>query len=261
MIRRVKLVIEYDGSALCGWQRQQNGPTVQGHLERCLGEVVGHAVTVVGASRTDAGVHAHGQVAVCEIDNTIPDLGLRRATNAALPPSIALVEVSPAADDWHPRYSATAKHYRYQVLTRHDRSPFSHGRMWHVDRPIDLGAIARALPAFVGTHDFSAFRAIGCDAATPVREIFSVTAAQVDPNLLQFDIHGNAFLRNMVRIVVGTLVDIGLGRAEQTDVAAIIASKDRTQAGQTAPPDGLSLMQVFYSGARPYVPRERRAIT
>lgn len=252
-MRRLKLVIEYDGSQLCGWQRQKNGPSVQGHVEEVISRLVGHPVSVTGASRTDAGVHARGQVAICAIDNAIPERGLRRATNAELPPSIALVDVAMAPENWHPRFSSTGKHYRYHVLTRENRSPFEHGRMWHVGLPMDLAAIERALPSFIGTHDFEAFRASGCDAPSSIREIFSLTATQVSPDCLQFDIRGNAFLRNMVRIIVGTLVDIGLAREISHDIPALIASRDRKRTGQTAPPDGLTLMEVFYSGARPFI--------
>lgn len=252
-MRRLRLKIAYDGSQLCGWQRQQNGPSVQQHLEEVIGGLVGHPVAVTGASRTDAGVHAHGQVAVCELDNAIPDHGLRRAANAALPPSIAVLEVSPAPPAWHPRFSATGKHYRYLIATGATRSPFDYGKAWHVEWPLDLARIQAALPALLGEQDFAAFRAAACDAKTTMREITALSIQQVGEDKLLLDLEGNAFLRNMVRIIVGTLVDIGRGHRDPEELPLMLASKDRTQAGQTAPPQGLYLMEVRYSGARPWV--------
>jgi tRNA pseudouridine38-40 synthase len=252
-VRHIRLVVEYDGTALCGWQRQANGPTVQGHLEAALGELLAHEVAVVGASRTDAGVHASGQVASFRTERPIPLHGIRRGLNSLLPPAIAVADAAEVPDDFHPRFSATGKHYRYLVLTRSDRSPRWRDRAWHHPGALDLAAMRQAAAALVGEHDFSAFRAAGCTAKRTVRRIedIAIDAAQAgNPWLIAFDVRGNAFLRNMVRIVVGTLVEVGAGRRPVGQVAEILASRDRTRAGITAPPQGLELVSVRYDGRK-----------
>ncbi|HXJ48463.1 MAG TPA: tRNA pseudouridine(38-40) synthase TruA [Candidatus Acidoferrum sp.] len=254
-MRHIRLVVEYDGTELCGWQRQANGPTVQGHLEAALGKLLAHEVTVTGASRTDAGVHARGQVASFRTERTIPLHGVRRGLNSLLPPAIAVTSASEAADDFHPRFSATGKHYRYLVFTRGDRSPLWRSRAWHHPGGLDLAAMRQAGGALIGEHDFAAFRAAGCTARTTVRHIEEIAIGEAgdaasDPHLVAIDVRGNAFLRNMVRIVVGTLVEVGEGRRPVGQVAEILASRDRTQAGLTAPAHGLELVSVRYGGRR-----------
>lgn len=258
-MRHIRLVVEYDGTALCGWQRQANGPTVQGHLEAALGKLLAHEVAVVGASRTDAGVHARGQVASFRTERAIPLHGIRRGLNSLLPPAIAVTDAAEVPDDFHPRFSATGKHYRYLVLTRSERSPRWRDRAWHHPGALDLAAMRQAAAALIGERDFAAFRAAGCTAKRTVRRIedIAIDAAKleeaplsIDPWLVAFDVRGNAFLRNMVRIVVGTLVEVGAGRRPVEQVAEILASRDRTRAGITAPPQGLELMSVRYDGRK-----------
>ena len=252
-MRHIRLVVEYDGTALCGWQRQANGPTVQGHLEAALGQLLAHEVAVVGASRTDAGVHARGQVASVHTERAIPLHGVRRGLNSLLPPAIAVADAVEVPDDFHPRFSATGKHYRYLVLTRSERSPRWRDRAWHRPGVLDLAAMRQAATALIGEHDFAAFRAAGCTAQRTVRRIedIAIGAAEAgEPVLVAFDVRGNAFLRNMVRIVVGTLVEVGAGRRPVEQVAEILASRDRTRAGITAPPQGLELMSVRYDGRK-----------
>jgi tRNA pseudouridine38-40 synthase len=276
-VRHIRLVVEYDGTALCGWQRQANGPTVQGHLEAALGELLAHEVAVAGASRTDAGVHASGQVASFRTERPIPLHGIRRGLNSLLPPAIAIADAAEVPDDFHPRFSATGKHYRYLVLTRSERSPRWRDRAWHRPGALDLAAMRQAAVALIGEHDFAAFRAAGCTAKRTVRRIedIAITAAEdlEDPrdprdatrggvngpdlpvhpgraSPLSIDVRGNAFLRNMVRIVVGTLVEVGAGRRPVEQVAEILASRDRTRAGITAPPQGLELVSVRYDGRK-----------
>jgi tRNA pseudouridine38-40 synthase len=251
-VRHIRLIVEYDGTALCGWQRQANGPTVQGHLEEALARLLTHEVSVVGASRTDAGVHARGQVASFRTERAIPLHGIRRGLNSLLPPAIAIVEASEVPDDFHPRFSATGKHYRYLVFTRGDRSPRWRDRAWHHPGPLDLAAMRQAAAALLGEHDFAAFRAAGCTARHTLRRIDDIAIAE-DPAelaLLGIDVRGNAFLRNMVRILVGTLVEVGAGRRPIEQVAEILASRDRTRAGITAPAQGLELVCVRYDGRK-----------
>lgn len=259
-MRHIRLVVEYDGTGLCGWQRQDNGPTVQGHLEDALARLLVHEVAVVGASRTDAGVHARGQVASFRTERPIPLHGIRRGLNSMLPPSIAVVEASEAGDDFHPRFSATGKHYRYLLSTRAERSPRWASRAWHQPAHLDLDAMRRAATALIGEHDFAAFRAAGCTAKRTVRRIDHIDIAPLagdlpgDSELLAVDVRGNAFLRNMVRILVGTLVEVGRGRRPASQVAEILASKDRTKAGITAPAHGLELISVRYDGRKMSAP-------
>jgi tRNA pseudouridine38-40 synthase len=244
-MRTIRLTVEYDGCALCGWQRQINGPTVQGHLEDALAKLLQIPTPVVGASRTDAGVHARGQVAAFQTDRDISVVGIRRGLNTMLPPSIAIVSADEAAPDFHPRFSSTGKWYRYTILARRDRSPRWATRAWHRQGTLDLAAMTAASRALVGKHDFAAFRAAGCSARTTTRWIDAIDITADDP-LVIVDVRGNAFLRHMVRILVGTLVDVAEGRFAIGQVAEILASLDRTRAGQTAPPYGLELMEVFF---------------
>jgi len=249
-VRHIRLTIEYDGTGLGGWQRQDNAPTVQGHLEAALATLLQHETAVIGASRTDAGVHARGQVAAFRTERPIPLHGVRRGLNTLLPPSIAVTEAVEVPDDFHPRFSATGKHYRYLVLARPDRSPRWSHRAWHRPLALDEDAMRAGAAAMIGEHDFSSFRAAGCSAKSTHRHIASIDLTRPEPELLAFDVRGNAFLRHMVRILVGTLIDVGEGRLAASQVADIIAACRRDAAGQTAPAHGLELVRVHYDGTR-----------
>lgn len=250
-MRHIRLVVEYDGIALHGWQRQANAPTVQQHLEEAVAKLVQHEVAVTGASRTDAGVHARGQVACFRTERSIPLHGIRRGLNSLLPEAIAIRTAEEVSEDFHPRFSATGKHYRYTILRTPDRSPRWRDRAWHVRDPIDVDRMRAGAAHLIGEHDFAAFRAAGCTAKTTMRRIDTVDVSEPAPELLWVDVRGNAFLRNMVRIVVGTLVEVGRGSRDPGQVAEILASRDRTRGGITAPAQGLELMEVRYDGRRP----------
>ena len=245
MARRFRAVVEYDGTDFSGWQRQVGERTVQGTLEEALQAMTGGSVFVRGAGRTDAGVHADGQVATFEIGVEIPPHGLLRGLNSALPPDLALVDVAEAPSDFDARFSARGKVYRYTVWSHFVRSPLRARRAWHVREPIDLEAIRTAAAALVGDHDFRAFRASDCDRRTTRR---IVRAIDVDRQgaVLTIDVEATAFLKNMVRILVGTLIDIGRGRVPPDAVARMLATGDRTIGGMTAPPQGLTLLRVIY---------------
>jgi len=252
-VRTIKLVVEYDGSQLCGWQRQPNGPTVQAHLEDALAQLLQAPTAVTGASRTDAGVHARGQVAAFTTERDIPTSGIRRGLNAFLPASIAIVDAVEVEPEFHPRFWASGKRYRYQLLLRPDRSPRWATRAWHRPTTLDLGALADGARTLIGVHDFSAFRATGCSARTAVRHVEAITVGPVTPDepaLIAVEVRGNAFLRHMVRIMVGTLVEVAEGRFTVPQVTEILESRDRARAGQTAPPYGLELVEVVYDGRR-----------
>jgi tRNA pseudouridine38-40 synthase len=256
--RTIQLTIEYDGTELCGWQRQANGPTAQQHLEEAVATMVGAPTTVTGASRTDAGVHALGQVAHFVTTSTISPYGFRRGINGMLPRSVAVVDAREAPDGFHARFWARGKHYRYRVLARRDRSPLLDRFVWHRFGALDLAAMREAAALLVGEHDFAAFRAASCDAPGTVRRLGAIDLALRD-EVVEIDVRGNAFLRNMVRILAGTLVEVGAGRRPVASVAKALASGDRLDAGITAPPQGLCLVAVVHgegpvSGARPSVP-------
>jgi tRNA pseudouridine38-40 synthase len=249
-VRNIRLVVEYDGSALSGWQRQDNAPTVQQHLEEALAKLLTHETKVSGASRTDAGVHARAQVALFHTERAIPLDGIRRGLNSLLPDAIAIQDATEVPDDFHPRFSATGKHYRYTILRGPNRSPRWRDRAWHLRDALDVPPMRVALNALVGEHDFAAFRAAGCASRTTVRRIDAIELTEAPDGLFYVDVRGNAFLRNMVRIVVGTLVDVGVGRLTAVQVGEILAGRDRTQGGRTAPAHGLELVEVYYDGTR-----------
>ncbi|HLL25277.1 MAG TPA: tRNA pseudouridine(38-40) synthase TruA [Kofleriaceae bacterium] len=251
-MRHIRLVLEYDGSSLHGWQRQANATTVQQHLEESLAKLLAHEVAVTGASRTDAGVHAHGQVACFRTERAIPLHGIRRGLNSLLPATIAIREADEVDERFHPRFSATGKHYRYTLLVARDRSPRWRERAWFHPEALDRDAMRAAAAHMVGEHDFAAFRAAGCTARTTTRRIEALELADhpIVGDVLVIDVRGNAFLRNMVRIIVGTLVEVGRAKRPPAQVVEILASKDRTKAGVTAPPQGLELVSVQYDGRR-----------
>jgi tRNA pseudouridine38-40 synthase len=253
-VRHVRLVVEYDGSQLHGWQRQDGAPTVQQHLEEALAKLLTHETQVVGASRTDAGVHARGQIASFRTERSIPVHGIRRGLNSLLPDTIAIRDAAEVPDDFHPRFSATGKHYRYTILQRNERSPRYRNRAWHHPELLDIRKMHDAARALLGEHDFSAFRAAGCTAKTTMRRVDSIAMTRLHPHVVEIDIRGNAFLRQMVRIMVGTLTEVGTGKRSASQVAEILASRDRTKAGITAPAHGLELIEVRYDGGRPTSP-------
>ncbi len=252
-MRVIKLTLAYDGTDYVGWQRQPNGPSIQALVEGALAPIEGRPVTVAGAGRTDAGVHALGQVASVELSAAIDPETLARALNATLPPDVRVLEAAEAAPGFHARFSATGKTYRYQIRQTPFVSPFEHRYVWHLARPLDVAAMADAARAFEGRHDFSAFQAAGSEVATTVRTVSGVRvethapAAPPDAGLLVVvEIDADGFLRHMVRTIVGTLVEVGAGRRAASDVAALLQARDRGQAGATAPARGLMLVRVAY---------------
>lgn len=249
-MRHLRIVVEYDGTDLAGWQRQAPGfRTVQQALEDAL-ETMTHARVIVrGAGRTDAGVHARAQVACFSTEARIPLEGFERGLNAALPPDVAVIRVDEVGPEFDARRSARGKHYVYRVWNRRARSPLHARTSWHVLRPLDVDAMRRAGAALIGEHDFSAFRAAGCDAKSPVRVMRRVDVEWEAESLLAIHLEGTAFLRGMARAIAGTLVEIGIGRRPVDDAAAILASRDRARCGRTAPARGLMLWEVHYESA------------
>jgi len=241
----LRLVVEYDGTGLAGWQRQDGQPTVQGWLEKAFLAMTQQAVVVRGAGRTDAGVHAEGQVANVELVSRIPALGFLRGLNTLLPPEIAVLEVTDVPAGFSARHDARGKIYRYQVWNHPVRSPRFARNAWHVYDPLDMHAMREAAEVLVGEHDFRAFRSSDCDRKNTVRIIRRLDVRR-DGALVSIEVEGTAFLRNMVRILAGTLVAVGKGKMTAADVATILAAGDRTKAGVTAPACGLTLVKVIY---------------
>ncbi|RMD97564.1 MAG: tRNA pseudouridine(38-40) synthase TruA, partial [Deltaproteobacteria bacterium] len=229
-LRKVKMILEYDGTRFHGWQRQPRTRTIQGELEEKLSVIVRHPVRVVAAGRTDAGVHALGQVAAFETEGRVPLDAIQKGINALLRPTVVVREIEEVPLDFHPRFDAQGKRYRYRILNRSTPSAFEHHRAWHLRTPLDVEAMAAATAHLVGEHDFSAFRASDCDAKHPIRRITAARWQRV-ADLLSFEIEGRAFLKHMVRIIVGTLVDVGLGRCTPDRFREILEGRDRTRAG------------------------------
>jgi len=253
-VRTVKLVLAYDGTGYVGWQRQATGVSIQALVERAIEPVEGRAVNVFGAGRTDAGVHAVGQVASVKLSTSIDVAALGRALNATLPPDVRVYQAADAEPDFHARFSAKSKVYRYQIRNAPAASPFEHRYVWHVPRPLDIDAMARAAAPLGGRHDFASFQATGSDATSTERTVLNVrveaaapvTGAAADPPLIVIEMEADGFLRHMVRSVVGTLTEVGLGRRPEADLASVLEARDRRRAGPTAPAHGLFLVRVVY---------------
>jgi tRNA pseudouridine38-40 synthase len=245
-----KITLAYDGTAFVGWQRQASGASIQGLLEEALARLGHAAVIVFGAGRTDAGVHALGQVASFSLRRAIEPPRLVRALNAGLPDTVRVLAADLVPDTFHARYSARGKTYRYRLWNADVLSPFERPFVWHVYGPLDREAMAAAARLIEGRHDFAAFRAAGGKTRSTEREVFSsrVIAAPcplVFP-LIVYEISGSGFLHHMVRNVVGTLVEIGRGRRPIEWISEVLAGLDRRQAGPTAPARGLVLASVEY---------------
>jgi tRNA pseudouridine38-40 synthase len=250
-----RVTLAYDGSDYVGWQRQANGVSIQGLIEEALQVLDGRTVRVTGAGRTDAGVHALGQVAAFTIERVLSADAVVRALNAQLPDAIRVVAAEEAAPTFHPRFEARAKTYRYRIWNSDVISPFERRYAWHLAGPLDLDAMRAAARLIEGRHDFAAFQASGGSAATSERDVFAsrVDVEPPSPNpqslLLVYDICGSGFLRHMVRIIMGSLVEVGRGRKPVEWIGGLLASRDRAAAGPTAPALGLFLVSVAYGHA------------
>lgn len=244
-LRTLKLTVAYDGTRFCGWQRQDNGPTIQAALEDAFQPLLGVTPVVHGAGRTDAGVHALGQVASVEADTPHPVEAIQRALNIRLDPDIRVLAVDEMPQGFHARFDAIGKTYRYRLATAAVVSPFAHRYVWHVPQPLNAAAMQAAARALLGRHDFSSFQSTGSEAVDPIRTLNRIDVRRQDDELV-VDVHGDGFLRHMVRAIVGTLVDVGAGRRNPASLPALLASRDRGQAGDTAPAQGLTLVSVDY---------------
>ncbi|MBP7189932.1 MAG: tRNA pseudouridine(38-40) synthase TruA [Rickettsiaceae bacterium] len=242
---RYKATIEYLGTGLSGFQTQANAPSVQEFIESSIEKFSHEKVTIYAAGRTDAGVHAYGQVIHFDLEKHIePHIALR-ALNHFLKPNISVISCEIAEEDFHARFSAKKRHYLYRILNRESDSAIDQNRIWHVKHPLDVSAMIKASEYLIGMHDFTSFRCSACQAKSPVKTISKIDISKVEDEV-HFRISAPSFLHNMVRNIVGTLVMVGTSKWKIEDVKTALEAKDRRAAGPTAPAHGLYFMKVDY---------------
>jgi tRNA pseudouridine38-40 synthase len=241
-----KLTIEYDGTGFSGWQRQDDRPTIQGELEAVLSRILNQDIRIHGSGRTDAGVHAMGQVAHFRAETRLAPGQILKGVNSLMRHSIVLRDCVRAADDFHAQYQARSKEYRYYILNRPTPNAVGRNYCWHVNRPLDTDVMTRCSRYLEGCHDFKAFENTGSPRSSTVREVFSAGWIHKEDEMLVFSICASGFLKNMVRNIVGTLKDAGSGKLDTKTFGRILAGRDRSLAGATAPAKGLFLYRVEY---------------
>lgn len=245
-MRNIKLTLEYDGTCYHGWQIQPNSRTIQGVLEEKIGVITGQRISLIASGRTDAGVHALGQVANFKTESSIPLEAIKRGVNSLLPDDIAIKRVDTVSDDFHARFSAKSKLYEYRIFNNPVLSPIERNFSWHILQRLDLSKMQKAAEALLGTHDFSSFRSAQTDNLNPVRSMMAVEIKKKKNHIVSLRMRANAFLKQMARNIVGTLVDVGRGKIEPEEFRGILEARDRTKAGMAAPPNGLFLVEVEY---------------
>lgn len=244
-MKRVKLVVAYDGTNYCGWQVQPNAVTVEGILNKKLSEILKEDIKVIGASRTDSGVHALGNVAVFDTEARIPAEKFSYALNQRLPEDIRIQRSEEVPLDFHPRYCKCAKEYEYRIYNAEFANPMERLYSYFIYRKLDIEKMKEAAAYLVGEHDFKSFCSTATQTETTVRTIFLIDIHR-EGKVINIKVQGNGFLYNMVRIIVGTLVQVGLGFRQPSHVGEMLVAKDRTVAGPTAPACGLRLNEIFY---------------
>ena len=244
-MKNIKLTIEYDGTSFCGWQRQENGRTVQEEVEKALATLLKKEVTIYGSGRTDSGVHALGQVANFKEEISVPTRKIPLALNGLLPDDVVIKSAEEMDPTFHSRYSAVGKRYIYKIINAKYRSPLQRNYTYQVSADLDMDRMIEASKHFIGEHDFRGFMASGSSVKNTVRTIYSFDVCRTD-NMIIIETRGNGFLYNMVRIMVGTLVDIGRHKIEPHELPQIIGSGIREKAKHTAKAQGLYLAEVYY---------------
>lgn len=247
MAENFKLQIEYDGTAYAGWQRQKNHPTIQEKIENALATITRQPVKLHGSGRTDAGVHALGQSASFSCETRMKPDQFKQALNSLLPEDIVIQDCSRAAPDFHARYNARSKKYRYRIHNHPDPVAIGRQYAWHIRKSLDIDAMQSAARLLTGTHDFKAFEASGSPRSSTRRTVYSAEVVRENEDILFFEIEADGFLRFMVRNIVGTIVDVGLGKISPPKIREILESRNRGNAGITAPPQGLFLVEVNYT--------------
>jgi len=245
-MRNIRLVIEYDGTNYQGWQVQLKGQTIQGVIEEKLALLTGDKINLIGSGRTDAGAHAFGQVANFKTQTEMDICSIQRALNSLLPSDIAIRKAEEVEESFHARIQSESKVYEYRILNRDLRSVFHRGYAWHIPQKLDLEEMKKAAQSLAGEHDFSSFRSVGSPTRTSVRRVISIGWRRSRDGLICFEIEANGFLKQMVRAMVGTLVEVGKGKIGSEEFRGILESRDRKKAGPTAPAHGLFLREVKY---------------
>ncbi len=244
-MKNIMILIEYDGTNYHGWQRQPNGNTIQEVIENSILKISSEKIGIIASGRTDAGVHAYGQVANLKTSASIDDLSFLKALNSMLPKDIVIKELSTVSDDFHARYSAKSKIYKYIILNRPYPSSFYYRYSWYIPYPLDITLMRKGAAILKGMHDFSSFRAASCEAKDSVRTLSRLDIYNEEDRIV-FYLEGNGFLKHMVRNIIGTIVRVGKGKISPDEIMDILASRDRRNAGPTAPPQGLFLVSVSY---------------
>jgi len=248
-VRTIKLILAYDGTAYAGWQVQPERTTLQGVLEAAIEKLTGVPTRTAASGRTDSGVHALGQVVTFNTESHHPVEVFQRALNAELPPDVAVLSAIEAAPGFHARRDAVRKRYRYVLYDGPVRDVFSRRYAWHVHQPLDVDAMHRAAAALAGTHDFSSFESSGAERASSVRTVYDISVRREPApreEFLRVEVEANGFLYNMVRAIVGTLVEVGRKARPESWPGEVLEATDRSAGGQTAPPQGLFLVEVEY---------------
>lgn len=245
-MKRIKLTVAYDGTNYHGWQVQPNAVTIEGKLNEAISELTKESIQVIGASRTDAGVHALGNVAVFDTESRIPGEKFSYALNQRLPDDIVIQQSQEVDKDFHPRYCTCEKTYEYVILNRKFPLPEYRNTAFFYYGDLDIKAMQEATKAFLGEHDFAGFCSAGAQVKTTVRTIYELTVEKKDNDMICIRVRGNGFLYNMVRIIAGTLLEVGKGNIEAKSLENRIAAADRSQAGPTAPARGLKLIRIQY---------------
>jgi tRNA pseudouridine38-40 synthase len=245
-MRNIKMIIEYEGTNYHGWQVQPRGVTLQGLIEEKLRLLTKEVVHLAGSGRTDAGVHAFGQVAHFKTQSQMDIRSIQRALNSLLPPDILIKGIKEVEERFHARKESKSKVYEYRILNRVLRSPFHRRYAWHIPRKLDLNQMKKATQHLIGEHDFSSFRSVGSPTRTAVRRVIRAEWRRGREGLIRFEIEATGFLKQMVRAVVGTLVEVGQGKTSPEEFGKILDLRDRKKAGPTAPAHGLFLKEVKY---------------
>lgn len=244
-MRNIKLIIEYDGTEYCGFQRQNKDITVQGTLEKSISKATNEVVDLIGSSRTDAGVHARGMVCNFSTNSTIPEEKFREAINSRLPDDIVIIKSEEVGEDFHARYCSKGKTYSYTILNRYQTCAIGKNFFFQVKEELDIDNMKKACTYFIGKHDFKAFQSKGSSVKTTIRTINELYIEK-ELDIIKIHITADGFLYNMVRIIVGTLIQVGKGKIKPEDVEAIIESRNRLKAGPCSKPNGLVLEKVYY---------------
>jgi len=245
-LRNIKITIEYDGTRYSGWQKQKNAEGIQDMVTNAIRQVTGETVKLNASGRTDAGVHALGQTATFNLEANIPVKSIPKAINTYLPKDIVILKAEVVDNEFHARYSAKGKKYMYIINNSEYRSALNYSKEYYFPKQLDYKKMKKAAEYFIGTYDFKGFMSSGSSVKDTVRTISKIQLKRREDDRIVMNIVGNGFLYNMVRIIAGTLVDVGLGKIEPSEIRDIIKSKDRTRAGKTLPAQGLYLVEVYY---------------